>query len=288
MCCSEEGCCGNCKYEGTCIRNLGWALVVLGVIGAILAVIADGVYPFAVVHFISAPIWGGVFIIVAGGLAVCGGNSPENACLRIALLVMSIFGINFAFVIWIVAIIGLTVDGPNCEWSILDPNWRSVDCGGIYALHGLQLLLGLTETVLMFIVSIRACCGTCCKNCCDGTQQPPTHAHVYQPGQPLPQQGTLGTSSCRQCLVLLLASRMQDSSQATTHKHNLGRTQPSPSLGRTQHNPSLGRTQHNPSLGRTQHKGCPNPLCQNLHLITWVQSRRFECIFAVFSYAHQV
>ncbi|XP_078602196.1 uncharacterized protein LOC144876597 isoform X2 [Branchiostoma floridae x Branchiostoma japonicum] len=195
MCCSEEGCCGNCKYEGTCIRNLGWALVVLGVIGAILAVIADGVYagyPFAVVHFISAPIWGGVFIIVAGGLAVCGGNSPENACLRIALLVMSIFGINFAFVIWIVATIGLTVDGPNCEWSILDPNWRFVDCGGIYALHGLQLLLGLTETVLMFIVSIRACCGTCCKNCCDGTQQPPTHAHVYQPGQPLPQQGYSG------------------------------------------------------------------------------------------------
>eukprot|EP00058_Branchiostoma_floridae_P026172 XP_002611662.1 hypothetical protein BRAFLDRAFT_117104 [Branchiostoma floridae] len=271
MCCSEGGCCGgSCKYKGTCIRNLGWALIVLAVIGVILAAIADGVYagyPFAVVHHISAPIWGGAFIIVAGGLAVCGGKSPENACLRISLLVMSIFAIMFAIVIWIIAAIGLGVDGTQCDWFVegpckgdnnwdwncgwwsdywiallvmsiigimfafviwiiaaigliadgnqcewfklgpcesyeshndncgwwydywydLYPNWRDIDCGGIKALHALQLLLGLAETVLMFIVSIRTCCGTC-RNCCEGTQQPPTHAIVYQPGQPLPQQ----------------------------------------------------------------------------------------------------
>ncbi|XP_078683811.1 uncharacterized protein LOC144917520 [Branchiostoma floridae x Branchiostoma belcheri] len=217
MCCceGEAGCCGkSCKYKGPCIRNLGWALIVLAVIGAILAVVADGVYagyPFAIVHHISAPIWGGAFIIVAAGLAVCGGNRPDNACLRISLLVMSIFGIMFAVVIWIIAAIGIGSDGNQCDWFMLGPcdpgdhywnsncgwwsdywyrlypNWRSIDCSGIKALHALQLILGLTETVLMFIVSIRTCCGTC-RNCCKGTQQPPTHAIIYQPGQPIPQQ----------------------------------------------------------------------------------------------------
>ncbi|XP_066288005.1 uncharacterized protein [Branchiostoma lanceolatum] len=214
MCCGAGG---SCKYKGTCIRNLGWTLIVLGVVGFILAVIADGVYagyPFAVVHHISAPIWGGVFIIIAGGLAVCGGNNPDNACQRIALLIMSIFGIIAAFVIWIMASVGLSVDGSQCDffkkgpcdrsyqygyglydncgwwsdyWYDMYPNWRDIDCGGIKALHALQLLLGLTETVVMFIVSIRTCCGTC-RNCCDSTQQPPTHAIIYQPGQPLQQQ----------------------------------------------------------------------------------------------------
>ncbi|XP_066288003.1 uncharacterized protein [Branchiostoma lanceolatum] len=214
MCCSEGGCCGgSCKYKGTCIRNLGWTLIVLGVVGFILAVIADGVYagyPFAIVHHISTPIWGGVFIIIAGGLAVCGGNNPDNACQRIALLIMSIFGIIFAMTIWIMASVGLANDGNQCEWFKLGPcdkndphnyynyncgwwydywydlypNWRDIDCGGIKALHALQLVLGLTETVVMFIVSIRACCGTCCHS----TQQPPTHAIIYQPGQPLQQQ----------------------------------------------------------------------------------------------------
>ncbi|KAI8502978.1 hypothetical protein Bbelb_196800 [Branchiostoma belcheri] len=231
MCCceGEAGCCGkSCKYKGPCIRNLGWALIVLAVIGAILAVVADGVYagyPFAIVHHISAPIWGGAFIIVAAGLAVCGGNNPDNACLRISLLVMSIFGIMFAVVIWIIAAIGIGSDGNQCDWFMLGPcdpdepywssyncgwwsdywydlypNWRSIDCSGIKALHALQLILGLAETVLMFIVSIRTCCGTC-RNCCKGTQQPPTHAIIYQPGQPLPQQ---------------YLGHLQDSSQPTT------------------------------------------------------------------------
>ncbi|CAH1267836.1 LGALS3 [Branchiostoma lanceolatum] len=210
MCCGAGGC---CEYKGTCIRNLGWTLIVLGVVGVILAVIADGVYagyPFATLHHVSTPIWGGVFIIIPGGLAVCGGKNPDNACRRIALLVMSIFGIMFAMIIWIMASLGLAIDGNECDrfklgpcdkndhydygcswwddyWYRLYPNWRDIDCGGIKALHALQLVLGLTETVVMFIVSIRACCGTC-RNCCDSTQQPPTHAFIYQPGQPLQQQ----------------------------------------------------------------------------------------------------
>ncbi|XP_035681345.1 uncharacterized protein LOC118419141 [Branchiostoma floridae] len=220
MCCSEFGSCG-----GSYKYNLGWALIVLGVVGFILAVIADGVYagyPFAGVHHISAPIWGGIFIIVAGGLAVRGEKSPDNACLSIALLVMSIFGIIAAFGIFVIAAAGQGIDGIRCDqfvsgpcdrdggtpheidgqiiythrcsdywsdnWYDLFPDWRSVNCWGVRILHILQILLGLAETVLMFIVSVRTCRGAC-RNCCDGTQQPPTHAIVYQPpGERLAQQ----------------------------------------------------------------------------------------------------
>ncbi|XP_078683813.1 uncharacterized protein LOC144917522 [Branchiostoma floridae x Branchiostoma belcheri] len=205
-------CCGGCKNKGTSILNLGWASIVLAVIGFILYMVADevyGGYPFAIMHQINAPIWGGSFIVLVGALAICAGNKPDNARLRIALLVMSIFGILFAMASWIIASMGLVFDcshgcdsfvlGPcdpdefdNCSglsdyWYDLYPNWRSIDCGGIRALFALQLILGLTETVLMFIVSIRTCCGTC-RNCCEGTQQPPTQAMTYQPGQPALQQ----------------------------------------------------------------------------------------------------
>ncbi|XP_019621759.1 PREDICTED: uncharacterized protein LOC109468002 [Branchiostoma belcheri] len=219
MCCCKGGCCdGRCKYNGPLIRKLGWASIVLAVIGAVVAAVADGVYagyPFATFLHISAPIWGGAFIIITGGLAVCGGNNPGSSSLRTALLVMSIFGTLSAIAIWIIAMAGQAVDGISCgqfvqgphtcrgqtlktcvggvwedNWYELFPDWRSVNCAAVRALHWLQLILGLVETLLMLIINARSCCGTWTNcTCCQGTQQqPPTQAMTYQPGQPALQQ----------------------------------------------------------------------------------------------------
>eukprot|EP00058_Branchiostoma_floridae_P007599 XP_002593087.1 hypothetical protein BRAFLDRAFT_72837 [Branchiostoma floridae] len=211
----DEGC---CRFRGGCVHCLGWTLIVLGIVGAVLAVVLDVLYAqyfFAPITMINGPIWGGVFVIVTGGLAVCSGRNPEKKGKMVAALVLSIFATMAAMCVWILAMLGLFIDGPQCgffrrgpdrwfsgylySWYGLEEedDWKNINCTPAYALHALLIVIGLLEVALALAVSIMSCCGTCCapRNETQGAAYTSDGQQVIiiqggaGPGQPSPQPG---------------------------------------------------------------------------------------------------
>ncbi|XP_078693862.1 uncharacterized protein LOC144923330 [Branchiostoma floridae x Branchiostoma belcheri] len=207
MCCGESG--GCCRFRGGCVHCLGWGLIVLGVVGAVLAVVLDVLYAqywFAPITLINAPIWAGVFVIVTGGLAVCSGRNPDKKGKMVAVLVLSIFATMAATCVWILAVIGVFIDGAQCEyfrqspsyyWNLKRGSLRDMGCTPAYAVHAVLIVIGLLEVAFALAVSIMSCCGTCCAPR-DDTQGAVYRADGQQviivqggagPGQPSPQPG---------------------------------------------------------------------------------------------------
>ncbi|XP_066266833.1 uncharacterized protein [Branchiostoma lanceolatum] len=212
--CGGDGC---CRFRCGCVHCLGWALIVLGSVGAILAVVLDALYAqyfFAPITMINGPLWGGVFVIITGGLAVCSGKNPNQKGKMVAVVVMSIFATMAAICVWVLALLGLLIDGPQCEyyrrgpdswfswssydhWGVPPDSWKDINCSPAYALHALLIVIGLLEVALSLAVSIMSCCGTCC------APRDDTQGAVYRtdgqqviiiqggagPGQPSPQPG---------------------------------------------------------------------------------------------------
>ncbi|CAH1267838.1 Hypp3795 [Branchiostoma lanceolatum] len=145
------------SYNGSCVLGLGVTFIVLGSLSLILGIAAnaafDSDYHFTF-HKIGAPIWSGILVIITGIIGVFSGKSPTNKGLMAAFLPFSIFVILLCFACVGLSATGIAVDGESCGGG----------CAAIRALHGVCLLLALTEVVLGFVSSIMSCVGMCSSN----------------------------------------------------------------------------------------------------------------------------
>ncbi|XP_078602201.1 uncharacterized protein LOC144876599 [Branchiostoma floridae x Branchiostoma japonicum] len=173
------------SYSGSCVLGLGWTLIVLGSLSAILGISATAAFvpdnPYFTFHKIGAPIWSGILVIITGIVGVFSGKSPTNKGLMAAFLPLSIFVILVCFACWAVSAAGIAVDGISC-----------VDCAAMRALHGVNLLLGFTEMVLGFVTSIMSCVGMCSSNNVQPTVIYHTAAPLQTAGGMIIMQNTAG------------------------------------------------------------------------------------------------
>ncbi|XP_035677824.1 uncharacterized protein LOC118416718 [Branchiostoma floridae] len=158
-------------YDGKYLQRMGWTLVVMGSLNIILGTAADAAFAsmgaFTMFHFISAPIWNGIFVVITGILAISSGKKPTNKGLMVGLMILGIFTIMSAVCCFSLGIVGSIVDA-RCyrgyRWSgissIHDP-----DCAAAaIALHVVNIMLALIEIVMAFVAAIMPCCGPASSN----------------------------------------------------------------------------------------------------------------------------
>ncbi|KAI8504132.1 hypothetical protein Bbelb_182000 [Branchiostoma belcheri] len=80
---------------GKCMRRMGWTLVVMGFPSITLGIAADVTFAsmgdnWETLHYISAPIWNGVFVVITGILAIKSGKRPTSKDLIVMAFVAAI------------------------------------------------------------------------------------------------------------------------------------------------------------------------------------------------------
>ncbi|XP_078596243.1 uncharacterized protein LOC144873122 isoform X1 [Branchiostoma floridae x Branchiostoma japonicum] len=159
-------------YDGKYLQGMGWTLVVMGSLNIILGIAADAAFAsmgaFTIFHYISAPIWNGIFVVITGILAISSGKKPTNKGLMVGLMILGIFTIMSAVCCFSLGIVGSIVDS-SCGygWGYGYGSWSSYrhDCtSAAIALHVVNVLLALAEIVMAFVAAIMPCCGLASSN----------------------------------------------------------------------------------------------------------------------------
>ncbi|KAI8504143.1 hypothetical protein Bbelb_182110 [Branchiostoma belcheri] len=160
-------------YNGKYMHGMGWTLVVMGTLNIILGIAADAAFASmgadTVFHFISAPIWNGIFVVITGILAINSGKKPTSKGLMVAVMVLGIFTILSALCCFSLGITGSIVDGMFCGYrygyGYGYSRYRNYDCTTpAIALHVVNVLLALAEIVMGFVAAIMPCCGLASPN----------------------------------------------------------------------------------------------------------------------------
>ncbi|XP_019633828.1 PREDICTED: uncharacterized protein LOC109477200 [Branchiostoma belcheri] len=160
-------------YNGKYMHGMGWTLVVMGSLNIILGIAADAAFASmgadTVFHFISAPIWNGIFVVITGILAINSGKKPTSKGLMVAVMVLGIFTILSALCCFSLGITGSIVDGMFCGYrygyGYGYSRYRNYDCTApAIALHVVNVLLALAEIVMGFVAAIMPCCGLASPN----------------------------------------------------------------------------------------------------------------------------
>eukprot|EP00058_Branchiostoma_floridae_P011822 XP_002597310.1 hypothetical protein BRAFLDRAFT_118181 [Branchiostoma floridae] len=107
-------------YDGKYLQGMGWTLVVMGSLNIILGIAADAAFAsmgaFTIFHYISAPIWNGIFVVITGILAISSGKKPTNKGLMVGLMILGIFTIMSAVCCFSLGIVGSIVDS-SCGYG---------------------------------------------------------------------------------------------------------------------------------------------------------------------------
>eukprot|EP00058_Branchiostoma_floridae_P007195 XP_002592683.1 hypothetical protein BRAFLDRAFT_67121 [Branchiostoma floridae] len=150
-------------YNGKYLQGMGFTLVVMGSLNIILGIAADATFASiglvsasVTVHYISAPIWNGISVVITGVLAIRSGKKPTNEGLMVALIILGIFTILSAACCFSLNIVGWIIEA-RCRYYG-DCNSASI------ALHVVNVLLSLAEIVMAFVAAIMPCCGLASSN----------------------------------------------------------------------------------------------------------------------------
>ncbi|XP_078679024.1 uncharacterized protein LOC144914743 [Branchiostoma floridae x Branchiostoma belcheri] len=147
-------------YNGKCMRRMGWTLVVMGFLSITLGIAADVTFAYngdsrETFHYISAPIWNGVFVVITGALAINSGKRPTSTDLMIAVMVLGICTILTALCCFSLAIVGSIYMYSSYFDECNDINGYCAS----FPLHVVNALLTLPEIVMAYVAAIMPCCG---------------------------------------------------------------------------------------------------------------------------------
>ncbi|XP_019633806.1 PREDICTED: uncharacterized protein LOC109477179 [Branchiostoma belcheri] len=149
-------------YNGKCMRRMGWNLVVMGFLSITLGIAADATFAsmgdnWETFHYISAPIWNGVFVVITGILAINSGNRPTSKDLMIAVMVLGICTILTALCCFSLAIVGSIYSSYDYDYDDGCNDFNGY-CAP-FPLYVVNALLTLPEVVMAFAAAIMPCCG---------------------------------------------------------------------------------------------------------------------------------
>ncbi|XP_019633801.1 PREDICTED: uncharacterized protein LOC109477175 [Branchiostoma belcheri] len=156
-------------YNGKYMHGMGWTLVVMGSLNIILGIAADAAFgsmgAYAIEHYVSAPIWNGIFVVITGILAINSGKKPTSKGLMVAVMVLGIFTIITAIGCFVIAFGGAASERYICPYydDIYGYIRYRYGCDSAsIALHVVNAVLAFTEVVMAFVAAIMPCCGLAC------------------------------------------------------------------------------------------------------------------------------
>lgn len=153
--------------------------ITCGAIAALLQVIILG-FDDRFPAILGTGIWCGIFFALAGGIGLIVHSRPSS-CSVIAYMVLCIIATLFSLIFVIFAGIGFG----QCRSYYY--NNRDNNCPASRVLHGIQLLIGLTEGVAAIVTS-----SFCCRVVCCGRQHYPGSVIFSSPENPAATGATSG------------------------------------------------------------------------------------------------
>ncbi|XP_019633802.1 PREDICTED: uncharacterized protein LOC109477176 [Branchiostoma belcheri] len=154
-------------YNGKYMHGMGWALVVMGSLNIILGIAADAAFAsmraYTTIHYVGAPIWNGIFVVITGILAINSGKKPTSNGLMVAVMVLGILTIISAICCFALGVGGAITD-TYYRHEICQYRYGYSCASASIALHVVNALLAFAEVVMAFVAAIMPCGGlTCCR-----------------------------------------------------------------------------------------------------------------------------